>query len=200
MVSGSTRMALIEGFAKHQNLGDLVAKLHSQSTTSFFVGICLGIPLSLFCEEDVMLRFAFVTLLSGGSIISSYQSLKAVQIRSLNFQKASILLDHVVSTGTDFLSPLEVSKRENFLFPQCLLKKNGIEYGATFSQLKEKGIDLNSEQFWAIVNVFSQESYILYSVDEKIYVILRNGHNKSDHLKSIYSALLLKTKIWIPKS
>ena len=37
-------MALVEGFATHGNFGDVVAKLHAQSTLTFFLGMVMGIP------------------------------------------------------------------------------------------------------------------------------------------------------------
>ena len=75
--------------------------VHAQNTTCFFLGICLGIPITSFCDLSLPLRFSFFSLLALLGLFSSYRALSSVRVCVWNVQRGVLVLDGLLSRAND---------------------------------------------------------------------------------------------------
>jgi len=218
LVASSTRMCMVEGFAANHNFGDIIAKLHAQSTTCFFLGICLGIPITTLCEENLPLRLAFFSLLTVGHMYCSYRALSAVQLLSLNTQRSAILIQHYLDSingnGADgvVLSPKDVCERETFIHPYSLRNDKNIILGSDFSTLVGPYLGKpDSPNFQTMIDLYGKEMFLIYSPysmkkrcdtpdtqgpdhsrSDTMHIILHKDHIGRDRVKALFTAFIIQ--------
>lgn len=112
------------------NLADITAKAGSQTMVGSLIGTSLGIAISsIVLQEDLQYFIGAFVLLSASHQFCTYQSLKYVALRHLNYERLMIVLEHFVKQNIQkiseqnalqdatmaLLSPEQVAKMESFI-------------------------------------------------------------------------------------
>lgn len=129
--AGAAKASLSAHFAKNGNLAELNAKDGSQETVISLMGMLVG---SLFVRmvEGRVAVWAWMFVLIALHLWTNYQAVRAVRMRSLNRQRATILLDEYHRRGR-VLRPDEVAKRERIL----LWKGPRVAFGRTYPRANQ---------------------------------------------------------------
>jgi uncharacterized membrane protein (Fun14 family) len=114
VAAGSSKAALSKHFAKHDNLAELNAKEASQETAVGLIGLLVGtVVVKLVEARGIVLALVCALVLS--HLWVNYLGVRAVQMTTLNRQRATILFQEYLKNGM-VLSPKEVAARESILF------------------------------------------------------------------------------------
>lgn len=107
-------------FAKSENIADIAAKAQAQQMGVDTIGLAIAITLSALCRNSEGARRTLPLLslpfLLTGDLISIYKELNAIHLRTLNRERAEIILSQWTKTKT-VPSPREVSARERMVLP-----------------------------------------------------------------------------------
>eukprot|EP01133_Synstelium_polycarpum_P001211 gene1211-1400_t len=126
LIYGATRASLNKSFALKENLGDITAKYQSQGMAAYLTGMALGTGIGLLMSP--MTTVSNLTAVFSISIIHmlcSYKSLKSIDLKTLNMQRATIVVDHWLRDRV-ILPTLQVNKMEKYVD-----KKINIQFGAS---------------------------------------------------------------------
>ncbi|RYO27787.1 hypothetical protein AA0113_g12219 [Alternaria arborescens] len=189
--AGSAKASLSAHFASKGNLGEVNAAgslVVSHITSPFATWTTLLFLLAV-------------------HLATNYAAVKAVRMRSLNRQRASILFSNILQHGV-VLSPNEVSKRERIFHRGDVLRwsddemlghcKIGVSLQEMLGQMGEQNtqtgsLALHAIQISELLTVFTNEAYIACpaasAVD--ISIVLKAGCGPNDQLKAWAHALLL---------
>lgn len=172
--AGAAKASLSAHFAKSGNLAELNAKDGSQETVISLMGMLVG---SLFVRgvEGRTAVWAWMFALIALHLWTNYQAVRSVRMRSLNRQRAAILLDEYHSSGR-VLRPDEVAKRERILF----WKGPRVAFGRTYPR---------ANQIHAgVLKDFSDEQFVIVgSTDKTIFV--KQQATPRDSLKAYMRAV-----------
>jgi hypothetical protein len=113
VAAGAAKASLSAHFAKKGNLAELNAKDGSQETVISLMGMLAG---SLFVRvvEGRTAVWIWMFILLGIHLWTNYRAVRAVQMRTLNRQRAQIVVEEYLQSGT-ILVPETVAKRERIL-------------------------------------------------------------------------------------
>lgn len=113
MAAGASKASLSAHFARNGNLAELNAKDGSQETVISLLGMLAG---SLFIR--VVTRpaavWSWMILLVGLHLWTNYQAVRSVQMRSLNRQRATIVVKEFLRSKK-VMAPADVAQRERIL-------------------------------------------------------------------------------------
>ncbi|EGD73559.1 hypothetical protein PTSG_05267 [Salpingoeca rosetta] len=98
LASSATRAQMNLSFTRTSNLGDVTAKMTSQSIAASVFGTGLGILVSKVTGTEAALLMAAYVPLSLVSIGGNYYSSKFVSLKTFNVQRAEILARHYFTT------------------------------------------------------------------------------------------------------
>ncbi|KAK8094318.1 hypothetical protein PG997_001003 [Apiospora hydei] len=177
VAASAAKASLSAHFAKNGNLAELNAKDGSQETVITLMGVLAG---SLFVRvvEGRQAVWCWMFILIGIHLWTNYQAVRSVQMRTLNRQRASIVVDEYLHTGV-ILRPDQVARSELIL----LWKAPPICFCQTFPQemqLKDSDMDcLNNKNYFITTCGTSPEKTI----------ILREGATSRDALRAYMEAL-----------
>lgn len=143
LAASASRAAIHNSFAQTSNLADITAKTGTQNICASLIGTSLGIGLSSMVgsEWGVPLIISFAAL-STVHLTATIWSLRAVTLRTLNPQRAGIVVSDFVATS-HVNSPELVSHKENFLFTANMLPL-WLHYGAPLTCAVDTPIELRS--------------------------------------------------------
>lgn len=150
--AGAAKASLSAHFAKNGNLAELNAKDGSQETVISLMGMLVG---SLFVRmvEGRTAVWAWMFTLIALHLWTNYKAVRSVRMRSLNRQRATILLDEYHRSGR-VLRPDEVAKRERIL----LWKGPRVSFARTYprsDQIHVNELKAFSDDQYVIVTSFS---------------------------------------------
>lgn len=114
VAAGASKATLSAHFAKTGNLAELNAKEASQETVVSLMGMLAGTLLVKLVVGRTAV-WAWMCVLVSVHLYTNYCGVRAVKMRSLNRQRATIVFREWLETST-ILSPDEVSRRESILF------------------------------------------------------------------------------------
>lgn len=114
VAAGASKATLSAHFAKTGNLAELSAKEQSQETVVSLMGMLTGTLLVKLVDGKTAV-WCWMVVLVGVHLMTNYYGVRAVKMRTLNRQRATIVFREWLDTNT-ILSPAEVSKRESILF------------------------------------------------------------------------------------
>ena len=141
-------------------------------------------------------------------LATNYAAVKSVSMRSLNRQRANIVLSNLVQDGR-ILSPTEVSMRERIFERDGVLRWTdgrilghcsiGVSVESILNQMgqRHKGsrsMHLQTTRLSDIVQLFENEAYLLWHCGASAVIVLKQGCTPMDQLKAWAQALLLARK------
>lgn len=152
----------------------------------------LGIGLSMIPFNTPGSIPVFITFgaLAAVHIYASYRALSSVSLRTLNFQRTSLLIDEYIKSNTistpETLKDVEkiVATPKHFLNPKIVL-------GARIAEAFENSLD-NLEK---IIGIFKKEKFLFNLSKDTIYVVLHEEAQSLDSLKAFFSAYYLRNAL-----
>lgn len=145
---------------------------------------------------------------------TNYAAVKSVNMRSLNRQRANIVLSNILQDGR-ILSPTEVSKRERVFEREGVLRwaDDGIighcRIGVTMQTMlghmgprheRTGSLDLQAIKLSDLMRLYEYETYILWFAPTEALIVLKQGCTPIDQLKAWTQALLLVRREWVKAS
>ncbi|CAL5380025.1 unnamed protein product [Camellia sinensis] len=182
VTSTSTRTPIYKAFAKGENIGDVTAKGECVGNVADLLGTGLSIMIS---KRNPSLVTTFA-LLSCGYVLSSFQEVKSVVLRTLNRARLTVAVDSFLKTGR--VPTLQEGNRMENIFSFPWSKDSPIVLGPRF---KDAFQDPNS--YLAIEPIFEKERYIVTYNPSKgnIYALLKDQAKSDDILKAAFHAHVL---------
>lgn len=125
VAAGASKATLSAHFAKTGNLAELNAKEASQETVVSLMGMMAGTMLVRLVEGKKAV-WCWMIILVGVHLFTNYSGVRAVKMRTLNRQRATIVFREWLETNT-LLTPTDVAARESILFSSRgnMASKNG---------------------------------------------------------------------------
>ncbi|KAF2013790.1 DUF647-domain-containing protein, partial [Aaosphaeria arxii CBS 175.79] len=213
--AGSSKASLSAHFAKRGNLGELNAKDSSQETVISLLGMLAGSVVVSWVSSPMATWTTLIALLSI-HLATNYKAVRAVSMRSLNRQRANIVLSHIVEHGR-VLRPSEVSPRERVFERDGVLRwaaaaDNGrilghACIGVTLNallgrmdgqrqqrdgrrtgarEMKMRGMKLSD-----VLRIYDDDAYVLWFEQSEAVIVLKHGCTPIDQLRAWTQALLL---------
>jgi hypothetical protein len=141
----------------------------------------------------------------------NYAAVRAVSLRSLNRQRANIVLSHLL-THDKVLTPQQVSKRERIFERDGVLRwtdgqvigygQLGISFskvirGLGVSSEITGAVQLRSQDLSRLLNLYTDEGYVLWfdSFSSTAYIALKRGSSSQSHLKAWCQALIIANEL-----
>ncbi|TID19693.1 DUF647 domain-containing protein [Venturia nashicola] len=217
-VSGrSAKSSLSSHFAKWNNIAELNATESSQETVVSLMGMLLG-SIIIYLFPSRLATWVLLFFLLPIHLLLNAAAVRAVKLRTINRQRANILLSELAETGK-VLTPKDVAAKETIFESRggsvfrwqsgCVL--GHCDFGVSLQSLlrclsechskcttnstKLPGIDLT-----AITKLFHEQQYLLWchpytSFSQqpqcKVLVVLKQGITPESQFKAWYHALLL---------
>lgn len=128
VAAGAAKASLSAHFAKAGNLAELNAKDGSQETVISLLGMLVGSVFVNFVEGSSAV-WSWMIVLLGIHLWTNYRAVRSVQMRSLNRQRACIIVDEY-ERSQRILRPVDVAGREKILS----WKGPGIRFAQTFPE------------------------------------------------------------------
>lgn len=142
-------------------------------------------------------------------LATNYAAVKSVSMRSLNRQRANIVLSNLVHDGR-ILSPAEVSARERIFERDGALRwadgsvlghcRIGVPLGNMLHRMgghrhnRSGAVDLRNLSLADLVRLYQDEAYLLWSSGSEAVIVLKQDCTPLDQLKAWTQALLLARK------
>ena len=207
VAAGSAKASLSAHFARRDNLGELGAKDASQETVISLLGMLAGSVI----VPRVVSTWAIWTMLVALLAVhlgTNWLAVRAVSMRSLNRQRANILLSTLLETGQVVLTPAEVAKREKVFESDGVLRwhtgqilgycRIGVTLqellvhaegrGSTRKSFPDMKLDLEKFLF-----IFVHRKYILWFDESarQAFIVLKKGAQPIDQLQAWMHALVV---------
>ncbi|OAF59596.2 hypothetical protein VC83_03869 [Pseudogymnoascus destructans] len=205
VAAGSAKASLSAHFAKSGNLGELNAKDSSQETIISLLGMLVGTALIPYLTTPLQTWTALLLLLSI-HLTTNYFAVRAVSMRTLNRQRASLLLRPLLSPPISpaplpalppnpIASPLQISQLETIIHldPSSLHDPNPAH--ASFvplaTVLSHASRGPNPIRPHILLSIFAAESYILYfdRYTRHAFIALKSSATASTALRSWFCAM-----------
>jgi len=119
----STQPAFHRSFARSENLADVSAKAQAQQMAVDTMGLTLAVTLSALCKGNESARGALPLVafpfLVTGDLVSIYNELSSIHLRTLNKERAEIIADEWLRgrKKNGVPTPEEVSAKERLILP-----------------------------------------------------------------------------------
>ncbi|GJD08392.1 Protein root UVB sensitive 6 [Galdieria sulphuraria] len=188
LTASATRNAMYKNFAgRSENIADITAKGEAQIVVADLLGMALGIQLSKLIgtsRPNVLTAYSFLSVLD---IYAIYKELRAVQFRTLNYERSSMIVDYFVRRGY-VPRPDEVSQRENiFLGPRYDVRS----MFASLSDAVSCPQELNS-----LIKIFKGEQFMVTRGWNGQYrIVLREHARNGDILRALLTLGFLKEEL-----
>ncbi|KAF2100684.1 DUF647-domain-containing protein [Rhizodiscina lignyota] len=213
VAANGSKACLSQHFARQGNVGELNAKDSSQETVISLLGMLAG-SLVVQRVSSPLATWAALLFLLAIHLGTNYLAVRSVSMRSLNRQRANIVLNHLLQHDA-VLRPQEVSRMERIferdgvfrdehdrVIGRCSIGSSmkGL-LGCLGSQQQGQstisgsfttcGVDLR-----AVLDLFGREWYMLWpdSSSSRTIIVLKQGASARDGLKAWYHGLLLAKK------
>lgn len=220
VAGGASKSSLSGHFAKWNNLGELNAKDGSQETVISLAGMMTGTLVISWLTTPFRTWLVLFLLLSLHFVLNCI-GVRAVEMRSLNRQRANIAFSSILSTDR-VLNPSEVAERESIFEvhggavvrwnsgPVLAYSKFGVSIHELLSALTRDeayrstgAMNLEGVSLSTLMKLFSEEEYILWcrnkahsgSSGPLIMVVLKEGATARSQLRAWYHGLLLSRAV-----
>lgn len=206
VAAGSAKASLSAHFARTNNLAELNAKDSSQETVISLLGMAAGSVVVSWVTTPFTTWTVLILLLSI-HLAMNHAAVRAVTMRSLNRQRATIVFSHFMAQGS-VLSPSQVSLKERIFERDGVMRdsgdrilgrcKIGISPMGLFSNLgcaprTDQSLRIPKDELPEIFQRFSDEAYVLHVLNEPrvtASILLKTNSNSRTQLKAWYHALL----------
>ncbi|GAB7348068.1 hypothetical protein MBLNU459_g6100t2 [Dothideomycetes sp. NU459] len=206
VAAGSSKASLSAHFARWGNLGELNAKDSSQETIISLLGMLAGSLVVSWVTTPLATWSTLIALLAL-HLATNHAAVRSVSMRSLNRQRANILLSHMI-TYDKILTPQQVSTKERtFEHDGAMRDAHGkilgfCKIGVSTMELLEHletsrtstgSIRMQQEQFERLLLLFKDEDYILHfeRASKTAYILLKKSSNAASQIKAWYHVLLV---------
>ncbi|OCK81132.1 DUF647-domain-containing protein [Lepidopterella palustris CBS 459.81] len=206
VAAGSSKASLSSHFARWGNLGELNAKDSSQETIISLMGMLAG-SLVVSWVSSPFATWSTLILLLSVHLATNHAAVRAVSMRSLNRQRANIVMSHWIQHGST-LSPVEVSKRERIFERDGVLRwadnqvigycRIGVDLRNILKRLgpsheKTRSVQLEGINIYELMQLYTDESYIMWfdASNSEALIVLKKGSTATDQLRAWMHALML---------
>jgi len=121
----------------------------------------------------------------------SFKALCSVELRTLNLQRTSLLLDHFLADPHTVATPEMIAKEERVVGTPHYEKKLHIKLGVTIKELI--GTTMTVEDLNKLASLFEEEKHLIGCSANTIYVVMRKGCDEQDTLRAYFNAYHLRT-------
>jgi len=184
VTAASTRGAIYRSFMRRENLGDITAKQETVGVAGDLAGTAVGIALSRATAGNPRVAMGAFLALSCAHFAAAYGEVKAVQLRTLNRQRAHRLIKAYLRSGA--VPTVEaVNRSERVLNRPWLdsLHAPNIELGA---RLGEAAPD--AEALAYLLRLYADDRYLFVYEGTRMKIVLRNDASSHDALKAFLHA------------
>lgn len=97
LIYGSTRASLNRSFSLKENIGDITAKYQSQSMAAYLSGMAIGSSIGMILSVFPLTSVSNLSMVFGLSFIHIFcgiNAIKSINLKTLNQQRTSILIDN----------------------------------------------------------------------------------------------------------
>ncbi|KAF1355257.1 vitamin B6 photo-protection and homoeostasis-domain-containing protein [Delphinella strobiligena] len=207
VAAGSAKASLSAHFALSNNLAELNAKDSSQETIISLLGMAAG-GLVVTLVTSPTASMMTLGLLLSVHLSMNHAAVRAVVMRSLNRQRATIVFSHFVAHGV-ILSPDQVSIRERIFERDGVIRdakdtilgycKMGISLRELLTMTgrtsaRGQSMHIPRDELSDLLSRFEDEEFIVYAPDRTnrtAYILLKKHSNARTQLKAFYYALLV---------
>eukprot|EP00899_Mesostigma_viride_P016218 jgi/Mesvir1/24598/Mv21916-RA.2 len=189
MTQSATRIYFNASFAARGNLADIAAKAEAQGMLSKSLGIGIGIAVASRLGDHLPPMAATFFLLAAVHLFANLRSYEAVQLRTLNPQRATLLLERFVRTG-HVVDVADAAKQDTVSIPVPWHppgKSDFVQLGVPLSRISS-----SRSQLAALFALHRDDRYLLGWSQGAVLVALREGYIGLDILK----AMLQAAKLW----
>lgn len=204
--AGSAKASLSAHFAKKGNLGELNAKDSSQETVISLMGMLVG-SLVVSSVHSPMATWATLMGLLAVHLGTNYAAVKAVQMTSLNRQRANIVFGSILQLEK-VLSPKEASEQERVFERDGVLRleddsiighcRIGVSLQVLLSRIGTRHSQTSSTALGHVnatelLEVYAAENYILWysEAHTETLIVLKKDCTTVDQLRAWTHALVL---------
>ncbi|KAI1873733.1 uncharacterized protein JN550_003002 [Neoarthrinium moseri] len=175
VAAGAAKASLSAHFAKNGNLAELNAKDGSQETVISLMGMLVG-SLVVHVVEGRTAVWIWMFGLLGIHLWTNYQAVRAVQMRTLNRQRAGIIVEEYRRSGR-VLYPAEVAKKERIL----TWKPPPIIFSRTFPQ--------SGQLSTSVLRAHEHKNHVVSELGATKVIFLKAGATTRDALTAYMDAL-----------
>ncbi|KAF2127305.1 DUF647-domain-containing protein [Dothidotthia symphoricarpi CBS 119687] len=205
--AGSAKASLSAHFARRGNLGELnaVSTVMAEGFEPRNGHIAVWNAVSWVSTPSA--TWSVLIALLSIHLATNYAAVKAVSMRSLNRQRANIVLGSVLQHGK-VPSPTDVSKRERIFERDGALRwvddsivgycRVGVTLEALLNSISPRhkrtgSRDLLADKISDLLDIFADEAYVLWFAvhESKALIVLKEGCTPKDQLQAWTHALLL---------
>lgn len=206
VAAGSAKASLSAHFARSNNLAELNAKDSSQETVISLLGMAAGSIVVSWVTTPVATWAVLIFLLSL-HLAMNHAAVRAVTMRSLNRQRATILFSHLQAHGS-VLTPGQVSVKERIFEHDGVVRDandkilGNCKIGVSSMELLEKlarvppnkqSMRVSTEEMVKLSSEFEHEAYVILTLNEPVrqaYVLSKTNSTARTQLKAWYHAVV----------
>ncbi|KAF2491100.1 DUF647-domain-containing protein [Lophium mytilinum] len=205
VAAGSAKASLSAHFAQRGNLGELNAKDSSQETVISLLGMLAGSVVVSWVRSAAATWSVLVVLLAV-HLGMNHRAVRAVSMRTLNRQRANIVLGELMSSGR-VLKPKQVSEKEKVFERDGALRwvdgrvlgygRIGVDLQTLLHRLglshaKTGAVQLDST-LSELAELYRDEAYMLWFdvARSEALIVLKQGSTPIDQLKAWTQALMV---------
>uniref|UniRef100_K3WNG6 DUF647 domain-containing protein n=1 Tax=Globisporangium ultimum (strain ATCC 200006 / CBS 805.95 / DAOM BR144) TaxID=431595 RepID=K3WNG6_GLOUD len=197
VAAGATRSSLMTHFAKRDNMADCAAKEGSQETAVKLFGLVFGMYFANAVNSSqhaVWVAFLTLTLVH---VYANYSAVSGLCIPTVNQQRGLILIQRFLTSGDKTASKKEFVLSEHsfsirsvnqqepiYNDPELPIRK--IVMGSQLCHAHLSNHDLD-----ALLQLYSDERYLLSIDADKVHVLFRTEMNPKDELRAFYQAVMV---------
>ncbi|EGC32940.1 hypothetical protein DICPUDRAFT_155062 [Dictyostelium purpureum] len=175
LIYGSTRASLNKSFSIKDNIGDITAKYQSQSMAAYLMGMGIGSTFGLLLSGSTFSGISIVFSLSFVHMFLGYKAVKSINLKSLNKQRLSIIIDNWL-LNSEILNSKIVNNNEEFIFDSKYNKEPHIKLGLSSD---DKEFLNNPQEILNSIN-FSKSN------NNNEYFIVLDKKNQKEQQISVY--------------
>jgi len=185
VAAASTRGAIYRSFMRRENLGDITAKQETVGVAGDLLGTAVGVILSRASSHSHRLSVIAFIGASLGHLISAYYEVKSVELRTLNRQRAHMLIWNYLEDQDRVLPIRDVNRRERLVYRPWLdsLHAPNVEIGA---RLSDAAPDADALKF--LLRLYRDEKYMMNYAGGRVRIVLRNDATHQDQLKAYFQS------------
>ncbi|RYO75103.1 hypothetical protein DL766_003083 [Monosporascus sp. MC13-8B] len=188
--AGAAKASLSAHFARNGNLAELNAKDGSQETVISLLGMLAG---SLFVRavSGNAAVWAWMAVLVAAHLVTNYAAVRAVRMRSLNRQRAQLVLTHYVHTGR-VLDPAQAAARERIL----TWRNPGVFFASSFpcsNEITAEDLRRHRDDLYVVTTQKRQQWYNAASRkwEHTVKLFMKEGATPRDTLEAWFKGLRL---------
>ncbi|KAL2619915.1 hypothetical protein R1flu_000120 [Riccia fluitans] len=209
LIQAATKSCFNSNFAAQRNFAEIIAKGEAQGMASKSVGIGLGILISGYVGSSGPLLVITFGVVSALHIFFNVKSYQAVQLRTLNPYRASLVIAQYLENGR-VPTVRDVNAAEPIFFRSQFFdfkpKENqkllnslslaAMEMASTIEKNVELGSSLadvvsTKEEADALMELYSRDQFLLAKKGNRVMVVLKDTASPRDMLRAMVQSIYM---------